>query len=77
LKQNKDQIQLLEYLPQKLIEMKDEYDKNEYKSIFDTNTGVIVKEMLLDCSKTICLKIYAKKQKILFVLLYNRLYLEF
>jgi hypothetical protein len=57
--------------------MNDKYDESEYKSIFDKNTGVIVKRMLLGCGKTTCLKIYAKKQKILFVSPYNRLYLEF
>jgi hypothetical protein len=33
--------------------------------------------MLLSCNKTTYLKIYAKKEKVLFILPYNRLYFEF
>jgi hypothetical protein len=52
LKDNYDEIKLT-YVPvQKVIQIKDEWDKAEFKEIFDNNTGVIVKAEIPGAGKT-------------------------
>jgi hypothetical protein len=76
LKDNYDEIKLA-YVPvQKVIQIKDEWDKAEFKEIFDNNTGVIVKAEIPGAGKTSCFKNYAQmigKEKVLFVTPWNNL----
>jgi len=58
----------------KIIEIKDEYDDNEFKKVFDENNRILIKSELPGCGKTESVKRYCKET--LFVCPFNELALE-
>lgn len=50
--------------PQQSFDIKDEYDDDEFKNIFDNHTNVFVGAICPGAGKTFCLKQYAKNNKL-------------